>query len=104
MMVKNVQVTRLRPRQPIQSEHQETWDVQALARKFVTDPIYLTNLRNRLRTGEAGAMESTIWKYAFGQPNESLPLDLNLESFNDEELDQFEAFIIRATKSGSTPR
>ena len=104
MMVKNVQVTRLRPRQPIQSEHQETWDVQALARKFVTDPIYLTNLRNRLRTGEAGAMESTIWKYAFGQPNESLPLDLNLESFNDEELDQFEAFIKRATKPGSKTR
>ena len=74
MMTENVQVTRLRPRQPIQSEHQETWDVQTLARKFVTDPIYLTNLRKRLRAGEARALEPTLWKYAYGQPNESLSL------------------------------
>ncbi len=101
MMFKKAQVTRLRPRQPIESKHQETWDAQALARKLVTDPIYLTNLRNRLRAGKAGAMEPTLWKNAFGQPNESLPLELKLESFSEEELDQFEAFINRATKPGS---
>ncbi len=103
MMVKNVQVTRLRPRQPIQSEHQETWDVQALARKFVTDPIYLTNLRNRLRAGKARAMESTLWEYAFGQPNDSLPLELKLESFSEEELDQFEDFAFGQLRLGATP-
>ena len=104
MMTENVQVTRSRPRQPIESEHQETKDAQALARTLVTDSFYLTNLRNRLRAGKAGAMESTLWSYAFGKSEKPIALDLDLSNFSDEKLDQFEVLVNRATKPGSKTR
>jgi hypothetical protein len=44
-------------------------DIQRLARELVTDPIYLANLRTRLRSGKCSPqVEAKLFAYAFGEP------------------------------------
>jgi len=44
-------------------------DIQRLARELVTDPIYLANLRTRLRSGKCSPqVEARLYAYAFGEP------------------------------------
>jgi hypothetical protein len=48
-------------------------DIQRLARQLVTDPIYLANLRARLRNGKCSPqVEAKLFAYAFGEPPQHL--------------------------------
>jgi hypothetical protein len=48
-----------------------TKDVRAMAARLVEDEEYQENLQKRLRTGEAGAMEIWLWRWAYGDPKRS---------------------------------
>ena len=74
-----------------------TLEAKELARQLVNDPTYRQNLKERLRTGEAGAMEPILWHYAFGKPKESLEVQYNLEVLTDEELAQLETLVKRVS-------
>lgn len=53
-------------------------EVKILARDLLSDPIYLANLRKRLRSGKiAPAVETTLYHYAFGKPSENVTLGLS---------------------------
>ena len=71
--------------------------MRELARKFASDRTYQTNLLKRLRAGEAGSMEATIWFYAYGKPKESVAHTVNLSKLSNEELDQLEALVKRVS-------
>jgi hypothetical protein len=45
-----------------------TVEVRDLCRRLLTDPGYLEALKERLKTGKAGALEPILWQYAFGSP------------------------------------
>jgi hypothetical protein len=43
--------------------------MQRLARELLTDPLYLANLRARLRSGKCSPqVEAKLYAYAFGEP------------------------------------
>ena len=46
-----------------------------MAQRLVTDPAYQKNLLTRLRQGKAGAIEATLWSYAYGRPKETVSVD-----------------------------
>lgn len=43
------------------------------ARHLVEDEVYREALKIRLRRGEAGAMETLLWQYAYGKPKDDTP-------------------------------
>jgi Family of unknown function (DUF5681) len=47
-----------------------TVEVRALAQKLLTDATYQDHLLKRLRAGNAGAIEVTLWAYAWGHPRD----------------------------------
>lgn len=51
-----------------------TREVRQLARRLVEDREYQANVRQRLRAGEAGALEPLLWHYAYGKPKEVVDL------------------------------
>ena len=65
--------------------------------QLVNDPTYRQQLQERLRTGEAGAMEPLLWAYAYGKPKESLEVSYKLEVLTDAELAQLEHLVQRVT-------
>ena len=91
------QPARPGPGRPKGAENTRTKEVRKLAQKLATDKIYQKRLLERLRAGEAGPMEPTLWHYAFGKPKESVAHTFNLSKLSDEELDQFEAFVRRVS-------
>ncbi len=91
------QPARPGPGRPKGAENKRTKEARELARKFATDKIYQKRLLERLRAGEAGSMEVTVWYYAYGKPKESLTHTFNLSKLSDEELDQFEDLVKRVS-------
>ena len=85
------------PGRPKGAPNKTTREVRELARKFASDPIYQQRLLERLRAGEAGSIEATVWHYAFGKPKESVAHTFNLSKLSDEELDQFEDLVKRVS-------
>lgn len=85
------------PGRPKGSLNKHTIEAKQLARQLVSDPTYRQNLQERLRMGEAGAMEPLLWAYAFGKPKEETDLNWNLEKLTDRELDQLEVFVRAGT-------
>ena len=55
---------------PRGARNRATLEVRALARDLVENPDYLTALRRRLVAGEAGPMETLLFRYAYGGPPE----------------------------------
>ena len=54
-------------------------DVQRLARDLVTDPIYLANLRARLRSGKCSPqVEAKLYAYAYGEPPQHVEIQGSL--------------------------
>jgi hypothetical protein len=51
-----------------------TQEVRALARRLVEDRDYQASVRQRLRAGEAGALEPLLWHYAYGKPKDAVEL------------------------------
>ena len=49
-----------------------TLEVRESAMRLVTDPAYVASLKVRLEEGKAGAMEPTLWHYAYGKPKETI--------------------------------
>ncbi len=96
MFVKG-QPARPGPGRPKGAENTRTKEARELARKFATDKIYQKRLLERLRAGEAGTMEATLWHYAFGKPQESVAHTFDLSKLSEEELDQFEALVKRVS-------
>ncbi len=95
-MLENTRTTRHNPGRTDTLGCQTNQEVQGLARKMVTDPIYLRNLVKRFRTGKAGMMEPLFWRYAFGSAQSSSTSDISLENLNDQELDLLEFLVKRA--------
>ena len=91
------QPARPGPGRPKGAPNKTTREARELARKFATDPIYQKRLLERLRAGEAGPMEVTVWHYAYGKPRDTVAHTVNLSKLSDEELDQFEAFVKRVS-------
>ena len=85
------------PGRPKGSPNKRTGEARELARKFATDPIYQKRLLERLRAGEAGSMEPTLWHYAFGKPRDTVAHTFDLTKLSDEELDQYEGFVKRVS-------
>ncbi len=42
-----------------------------VAQNLVSDPAYVTGLRQRLQRGKAPHMEPVLWYYAWGKPKET---------------------------------
>jgi len=91
------QPARPGPGRPKGAENKRTKEARELARKFATDKIYQKGLLKRLRAGEAGSMEVTLWYYAFGKPKDTVAHTVDLSKLSDEELDQFEDFVKRVS-------
>lgn len=51
-----------------------TVEVRDAARRLVGDAEYRRSLRERLRNGNAGQMESVLWYYAYGKPSDKVEL------------------------------
>jgi len=85
------------PGRPKGAPNKTTREARELARKFATDPIYQKRLLERLRAGEAGPMEVTIWSYAYGKPKDSVAHTFDLSKLSDEELNQYEALCRRVS-------
>src|SRR5262245_61135725 len=45
-----------------------------IAKKLVDDPEYRKALRERLRTGDAGGIETHLWCLAYGKPKSTVEL------------------------------
>ncbi len=93
------QPARPGPGRPKGAENTRTKEARELARKFATDPIYQKRLLERLRAGEAGPMEATVWHYAFGKPRDTVAHRFDLSGLSREELDQFEALVKRVSST-----
>jgi hypothetical protein len=72
-----------------------TVEIKELARSLLEDPIYQTNLRKRLRDGEASQIEQLLYHYAYGKPTDNLKVgrEFTLEelvnaSMNNDRLEQ----------------
>ncbi len=91
------QPARPGPGRPKGAENKRTKEARELARKLATDTTYQKPLLQRLRAGEAGSMEPTLWYYAFGKPKDSVAHTFNLSKLSNEELDQFEALVKRVS-------
>jgi hypothetical protein len=48
--------------------NKSTAEMRELAAQLIQDPVYQERLRERLRNGEAGRLESLLWQYACGRP------------------------------------
>ena len=51
-----------------------TREAKVVCNALVDDPVYLKNLRRRMRHGTAGTIETLIWHYAKGKPTERIEL------------------------------
>ena len=49
-----------------------TVEVREAARRLIEDDVYVAALKVRLEEGKAGAMEPTLWHYAYGKPKETI--------------------------------
>ena len=61
-------------RKPGQPNH-VTVEVREQSRQLVEDKQYRVSLLERLRQGEAGAMEAQLWFFAYGKPKETVAGD-----------------------------
>lgn len=58
-----------------------TQDVKAFAQAELRNPVYLAGLRKRLETGTAGAVETLLWHYGYGQPKNVVSVEGALPKF-----------------------
>jgi len=49
-----------------------TIEARELAQRLVTDPAYQKSLLARMKKGTAGAIEVTVWQYAYGAPKKAI--------------------------------
>lgn len=54
--------------------NKRTADIREYCVKFATDPEYRENVRTRIMRGKAPHIEQLIWRYAFGDPKQSITL------------------------------
>lgn len=52
-----------------------TRDIKEMATKLLTDEAYVEALKVRLRRGTAGAVETTLYHYAYGKPKETVAVE-----------------------------
>jgi len=96
------QPARPGPGRPKGAENTRTKEGRELARKFATDPVYQQRLLQRLRAGKAGALEVTIWHYAYGKPKDEIEFKGSLAALTDDELNTYERLVdIIRRKSGN---
>lgn len=51
-------------------QNKATVEVREMAQKLIEDPGYRKALKIRLQVGEAQAVETMLWHYAYGKPKE----------------------------------
>lgn len=54
-----------------------TTEIKEIARGLLADPEYQDALRRRLRRGDAGAVEVTLYHYAYGKPRETQDVNVS---------------------------
>jgi hypothetical protein len=55
---------------PKGKRNRNTIEIQQTAKRLLEDPAYQVSLKRRLITGEAGAIETLLYYYAYGKPVE----------------------------------
>jgi hypothetical protein len=55
---------------PKGKRNRNTIEIQQTAKRLLEDPAYQVSLKRRLITGEAGAIETLLYYYAYGKPAE----------------------------------
>lgn len=82
------------------SVNKANFEAREVARKLVGDPQYRKSLLDRLRKGNAGSLEVTLWHYAYGKPKETVEWLPNLSLLSDDEVEALERLLTRLQRGG----
>jgi hypothetical protein len=55
-----------------------TVEIKDLARSLLEDPLYLQNLKERLRSGKAQRIEELLYHYAYGKPMQDVEVSAEM--------------------------
>jgi hypothetical protein len=61
---------------PRGSQNKSLTTIREVCRRLLEDPTYRKALKERLRSGEAQALEILFYQYAYGKPKAQLPAEL----------------------------